>query len=116
MKKSPAFDLSQLSYKQLVDLETRIADLKSEKRREEQDVLRDKLRKMAESAGFRLDTLFKTPRGGRRPSVDHGNSNVPVKYRDPKDPTNTWSGRGRPARWLAAYMKAGHKREEYLVR
>jgi len=36
-------------------------------------------------------------------------------YRDSKT-GETWSGRGRPARWIAAAEKAGHKRAEFLVR
>lgn len=113
-KASLSADLSHLSYKQLCDLETKIASLKVEKRQTEQAALREKLRRMAEAAGYRLETVLATAkRGGRRPA---GNSNVPVKYRDPRNPANTWSGRGRPARWLAAYEKAGHKRDEYAVR
>ena len=36
-------------------------------------------------------------------------------YRNPKT-GETWSGRGRPARWIAAAEKAGHKRTEYLIK
>jgi DNA-binding protein H-NS len=39
-----------------------------------------------------------------------------VKYRDPKNPENTWTGRGRPPRWLAAAMKGGKaKKEDFLI-
>lgn len=38
-----------------------------------------------------------------------------VKYRDPNNAANVWSGRGRPARWVADYEKAGRKKEEFLV-
>ena len=37
-----------------------------------------------------------------------------VKYRDPKS-GETWSGRGRMARWLAAKVKAGEKQDKYLA-
>jgi DNA-binding protein H-NS len=37
-----------------------------------------------------------------------------VKYRDPKS-GETWSGRGRMARWLAEKVKAGDKQEKYLA-
>jgi DNA-binding protein H-NS len=47
-------------------------------------------------------------RGGKR-------GKVPVMYRHPKT-GETWSGRGRPARWIAAAEKAGHKRTEFLVK
>ena len=38
-----------------------------------------------------------------------------VKYRN-KVTGETWSGRGRMARWLAAKVKAGEKAAKYLVR
>jgi DNA-binding protein H-NS len=38
---------------------------------------------------------------------------VPVKYRDKRG--NTWTGRGRPARWIVAAEKAGKKRESFRV-
>jgi DNA-binding protein H-NS len=39
---------------------------------------------------------------------------VSAKYRDPKS-GETWSGRGRMARWLADKVKAGEKQDNYLV-
>ena len=58
-------------------------------------------------AGFELRDLF--GKGGRKGSVA-------VKYRDPKNPENTWTGRGRPPRWLAAAMAGGKvKKEDFLI-
>jgi DNA-binding protein H-NS len=37
-----------------------------------------------------------------------------VKFRDPAT-GYSWSGRGRPARWITDYEKAGRKREEFAV-
>ena len=37
-----------------------------------------------------------------------------VKYRDPST-GNSWSGRGRPARWITEYEAAGRKREDFAV-
>ncbi|KVP19757.1 hypothetical protein AQ925_04150 [Burkholderia pseudomallei] len=36
-------------------------------------------------------------------------------YRDPEDPSNTWSGFGRRPSWLLKYLKAGRKLEEFEV-
>lgn len=38
---------------------------------------------------------------------------VAIKYRDKNG--NTWTGRGRTARWIVAAEKAGKKRESFLV-
>jgi DNA-binding protein H-NS len=40
---------------------------------------------------------------------------VAPMYRNAKT-GETWSGRGRPARWLAAAEKAGRKREEFRIK
>jgi DNA-binding protein H-NS len=37
------------------------------------------------------------------------------KYRNPEEPSETWSGRGKQPRWLAAALKAGHKIEDFLI-
>ncbi|MBA4082694.1 MAG: hypothetical protein C0496_15720 [Erythrobacter sp.] len=39
---------------------------------------------------------------------------VPIKYRGPHR-GDTWTGRGRTPRWLAAYIAAGGKKEDYLI-
>lgn len=38
---------------------------------------------------------------------------VPIKYRDDKG--NTWTGRGKTPRWLAAAEKAGKNREQFKI-
>jgi DNA-binding protein H-NS len=40
---------------------------------------------------------------------------VPAKYRNPKNHEETWAGRGATPRWLRAYVKAGHKLEEFAI-
>ena len=37
------------------------------------------------------------------------------KYRNPKEPSETWSGRGKQPRWLAAALKAGHTIDEFVI-
>jgi DNA-binding protein H-NS len=38
------------------------------------------------------------------------------KYRNPKEPSETWSGRGKQPRWLTAALKTGHSIEEFVIR
>jgi DNA-binding protein H-NS len=38
---------------------------------------------------------------------------VAIKYRDKSG--NTWAGRGAQPRWLTAAIKAGAKRDDFLV-
>jgi DNA-binding protein H-NS len=38
------------------------------------------------------------------------------KYRNPDQPSETWSGRGKTPRWLTAALKTGHTVEEFAIR
>ena len=49
---------------------------------------------LAKQHGFDIHELF-----GKR---GKGKGSVAPKYRDPNNAENTWTGRGRPPRWLAA--------------
>jgi DNA-binding protein H-NS len=40
---------------------------------------------------------------------------VSVKYRNPKNASEVWSGRGRMPLWLGAQIEAGGNREDFLV-
>jgi DNA-binding protein H-NS len=42
---------------------------------------------------------------------------IPVRYRNPAKPTETWSGRGKPARWITEAIASGKARsvEDFRV-
>ncbi len=40
---------------------------------------------------------------------------VKPKYRNPADRSETWTGRGLMPRWMAALVKKGKKREDFLI-
>lgn len=40
---------------------------------------------------------------------------VPPKYRNPADASETWTGRGKHPRWMAAYIAQGKKPEDFLI-
>ena len=42
-------------------------------------------------------------------------SKVPPKYRDPESPSNTWAGRGAMPRWMQERIRAGAKKEDFLI-
>jgi DNA-binding protein H-NS len=41
---------------------------------------------------------------------------VSAKYRNPNEPSETWSGRGKQPRWLTAALKTGHTIDEFVIR
>lgn len=40
---------------------------------------------------------------------------VQPKYQNPKNPSETWSGRGKQPRWLKAQLRAGKKLNDLLI-
>ena len=50
---------------------------------------------------------------GRKKQSSLQGRKVPIKYRDKAG--NTWAGRGAQPRWLTAAIKAGAKRDAFLV-
>ena len=58
-------------------------------------------------------------RGGTRDPKPRGSKlkgrKVAPKYRNPKDRSETWAGRGATPRWLRAMLKSGHKLEEFAI-
>ena len=64
---------------------------------------------MAEKAGISLGEVFGGPGKGLK------GTKVAVKYRNPKDSSQTWTGRGRQPVWLAEAMKKGQKRDSFLI-
>jgi DNA-binding protein H-NS len=40
---------------------------------------------------------------------------VPPKYRNPANPAETWTGRGKQPRWLAEQVGKGKKVEDFLI-
>ena len=98
--------LEKMSFAELADMESQIERLKSEKQNAERNALRQRLIDLAKERGFDIHELFGKSRKGT----------VAVKYRDPKNSDNTWTGRGRMPRWMVAATKGGRSRkEDFLI-
>jgi DNA-binding protein H-NS len=37
------------------------------------------------------------------------------KYRNPKNPSETWAGRGKQPRWLKAQLRSGKKLDDFRI-
>src|SRR3954471_9027065 len=53
--------------------------------------------------------------GGKRGGSKMKGRKVAAKYRNPQNRSETWAGRGAMPRWMAAAVKAGKKRESFLI-
>jgi DNA-binding protein H-NS len=104
--------LEKLSYAELAELRSRVDRLMLEKQDTERTELRERISALAKEHGFDLRELL----DGRRKGKGKGRGGVAIKYRDPKNPENTWTGRGRTPRWMVAALKGGKaKKEDFLI-
>ena len=97
--------LDKLSYAELLKLQERIEAAIAEKRVEDAASTKEALRAMAEKAGFDIRELF-----GKRGSPK---GTGVAKYRNPKDSSQTWTGRGRKPNWLVDAVKKGAKLDSF---
>jgi DNA-binding protein H-NS len=57
------------------------------------------------------------PRGTRETGRGRGTrGSVAPKYRNPKDPSQTWAGRGRQPLWIGEAIKSGKKLDSFLIK
>jgi len=103
--------LEKLTYGELVDLKDRIEEAMEARKIEEARAVKAAIEAMAAEAGFTVDELMGG--GGRRKRKV---SAAPeVRYRNPKDPSQTWTGRGRRPSWLLEAMDNGVALEKFAV-
>lgn len=97
--------LEKMSYAELLEARELIEAALTERKALEARETKAKMRELAEQAGFSLEELF----GGR------GKKPVVVKFRNPKNAEETWTGRGRKPNWLVMAIKKGAKLESFGV-
>jgi DNA-binding protein H-NS len=108
-----AIDLDKLSPQELDALISAAGEKKKRLQRERIGEVRRKLIALAKEEGYSIEELF--GEGSRtRVSGNKGRS-VPAKYRNPGDPTQTWSGRGKRPRWFIDALDRGKKESDLLI-
>ena len=108
------------------ELETLISKARKRKtalvKRKPAATVRRKLVAMAKAEGYTVDELFggaAAPARGRKTAGTakprKAVKKVAPKYRNPANPKETWTGRGKQPRWLAAQTAKGKKVEDFLI-
>lgn len=92
-------------------VEGMIADYQDRKRREAITAAEQ----VAKEHGFKLAELVSDRQAGRGAKPGASKSSAPVKYMNPNDPQQTWSGLGRRPSWVRAALDAGRTLEDLEV-
>jgi len=105
-----AVDLKSLNQNQLNKLIAEATQRQSDLKKENAAKVKEKIHNLIKAEGFTFDELFGTSRGRKRAT-----GSVAPKYRNPANPDQTWSGRGKHPRWFNDALKAGKKEKDLLI-
>lgn len=122
-----SIDITRLSAKELGSL---INEAKKRKttlsKRKPLLAVRKKLTQLAKNEGYTIAELFGAgaPAATRAPKATGAKTaksrkalgKVAPKYRNPDNSSETWTGRGKQPRWLAAHTGAGRALGEFLIK
>ena len=103
-------DLSKYSIAQLRALEARVIEELKTQHYLSISKAREQILHIARSAGMSEKELFsiKAPKTPKQ-------STVKAKYRNPDDPAQQWSGRGRQPAWVKAWVESRKSLEETKI-
>ena len=109
---TPILDLSAYTGEQLesllADAQKRLAQLRQEKRKQ----AFQQLEAAAKQLGLRKEDLA-ARYGSRRPRPGH--NGALAQYRDPINPAQTWTGKGRKPQWVQDYLAAGKSLQDLEI-
>lgn len=101
-----SIDLSQLSPAELDALVAEATKQRKALFRQQLGDARRQVIQYAKSLGYSIEELFGGGGKGER---------APVKYQNPANPSQTWSGRGKRPGWFKDALAAGKSKEDMAV-
>jgi DNA-binding protein H-NS len=106
-----AVDIKNLNHSQLNELISKAQTRQNELRKEKVVKLREKIHAMIKAEGYAFEDIF----GGTRGKTKRAGTPVAPKYRNPANPEQTWSGRGKRPHWFNDALKAGKKEKDLTI-
>lgn len=100
-------NFNKMSIPELEALQVEIEQTIKQRREQDRTSLKQQMAEMATDAGFSLDELFGKA-NGKKPAAA-------PKYRNPENPSQTYSGRGRRPHWLEQQLKSGASIDDFLI-
>lgn len=108
-----AVDLNNLSIEELESVIAEARELIERKREQAVARARADIERIAAGAGLSLEDLLGMGKSRPRTPV---RKTVADKYRNPRDSSQSWSGRGKRPRWLQEQLAQGGRLESFLVK
>ena len=103
-------DISNLNTTELRDLLANVSKQIKHKEAEELDAARKQILEIAANAGIAVKDIFS---GSVKPLKEK--SKVAIRYRDPSNAANTWTGRGRTPTWIKTLIEGGANLDQFKI-
>ena len=104
-------NIESLSQEELNELIARAEQQKKKIHRDRINDVRRKITDMAKAEGYSIEELFGGRGGGSRRTA----GKVAAKYRNPANPEQTWTGRGKRPRWFSEALAQGRKESDLAI-
>lgn len=106
-----SINIESLSQEELNELIARAEQQKKKIHRDRINDVRRKITDMAKAEGYSIEELFGGRGGGGRRTA----GKVAPKYRNPANPEQTWTGRGKRPRWFSDALAQGRKETDLAI-
>lgn len=105
-------DISNLSVEELKRLQVEAEVLIASKKDQAVEDAYQQIVDIADNVGLSIEQILEFGATKRKKST---RKSVEPRYRSKKNPSETWTGRGKQPRWLVAELESGAKLEDFLI-
>ena len=110
-KNRATIDLHELSYDELASQKIAIDQELARRGSGELELLKSKLVSIAAALGISISDLFSQKKERKQAKA----TKVSVKYANPDNPAEQWSGRGKPPKWMEEKIEAGADKDRFAI-
>jgi len=107
LEKLTSEDLIKFPLKELLAFQAKLNKAIEIRREEEKQEIYKKITALASESGFSLSELMSQKPAKKAPA--------PIKYRNPDNKNEGWTGTGKKPKWLTTLLASGKKLEDLAV-
>jgi DNA-binding protein H-NS len=108
-------DLSKYNLGELKQLQVDIEKEIKGRQQDEVKKAREQILSIAQTLGVSVEDLLADSKKKAKAGASETKEKVRAQYRNPNDPEQTWTGRGRQPKWVVEALAQGKKMEDFRI-
>lgn len=109
-------NLDSMSISELETLIERAREQIEKIRTNNKKVALEAAEKAAAQYGWSIPDLLESAKASKGGNRKGSGEKVPPKFQHPANPEQTWTGRGKPPKWVTEYERQGKTRDDLLIK